>query len=249
MVASELEPRERLVWSADVPDLQALLDRIGAKPDLQVIKIDRLFVETHGLDVIGSLQQLGIQVFYDAKLVEIPSKIEALTKKIVERRPAMLNCMGTCVSNGVMEVTPDQSELDGLKRFADVCREADVMPIGVTVLTSKTLRVAQQEFRAAAPTQVLRYVRWLNEAGFGGVVCSPQEVAVIRGESQHDHLELWTPGVRLPGGDTQDQARTDTPGGAIAAGATRVISGRELTNDDDGSNCDRMIAEIAAAAA
>lgn len=71
------------------------------------------------------------------------------------------------------------------------------------------------------------------------------EVAAIK--VAFPEMKPITPGVRLAGGDTQDQARTDTPGGAIRSGAWAVVSGRELTNDETGENFDRIVADIEAA--
>ncbi len=55
------------------------------------------------------------------------------------------------------------------------------------------------------------------EAGAQGVVCSPQEVAAVRGEVGRG-ITLITPGVRLAGADAHDQARVATPEQALPSG-------------------------------
>lgn len=245
---TSLEPQDRIIWSADVSDMVTLMARLPPESPIHVVKIDRAFAERQTLDVIDQLNERGIQVFDDAKLVEIPSKLEELARIHVAHRPAMLNCMAGSVSSGEMNGL-NASELDGLRRFADVCNEAEVMPVGVTVLTSKKAQIVEQEFRRAATKQVVQYVQWLHEAGFGGVVCSPHEAIEIRRNTEFDHLELLTPGVRLPGSDSHDQARVTTPGQAVEHGATRVVCGRDLTGDPSGQNFDRILQEIIAAEA
>ena len=251
-----LEPQQRLIWSADVATPDEVLARIKAEPRIRVIKVDRLFIDRHGLEIVRCLVNVlddhGVQVFLDSKLIEIPSKLEELARlHATFVHPAMLNCMAGCISNGKMTLAPGDGELDGLKRFADVCNTHGVMPVGVTVLTSKDGAIVEDEFNSRPPIgQVLYYVDRLIAAGFGGVVCSPMEVAAIR-SLRADDLELLTPGVRLPGGSTQDQAeeRVATPGEAIRLGATRVVAGREITRDIEGQNLDRMLAEIKTAEA
>ena len=46
-------------------------------------------------------------------------------------------------------------------------------------------------------------------------------------------LRTMVPGIRLAGGDANDQARVDTPGDAIARGADWLVIGRAVTGADD----------------
>ena len=46
-------------------------------------------------------------------------------------------------------------------------------------------------------------------------------------------LQVVVPGTRPAGADTHDQARTDTPEAALAAGATMLVIGRAVTAAGD----------------
>ena len=139
----------------------------------------------------------------------------------------------------------DRDKIDGLKRFADACHEAGTKSCGVTVLTSKTPQVIDQEFNGRdSKEQVLEYVAMLLACGFTDVVCSPKEVPIIRAESSFDVLELNTPGIRPAGADQDDQARAATPEGARAAGADRLIIGRPITKGDLAENLRSIVASI-----
>ena len=46
-------------------------------------------------------------------------------------------------------------------------------------------------------------------------------------------LRLLIPGIRLPGGDTHDQARVVTPEAALNAGASYLVLGRAVTATTD----------------
>jgi orotidine-5'-phosphate decarboxylase len=63
-------------------------------------------------------------------------------------------------------------------------------------------------------------------SGVGGLVCSAQEAAALRG--LYPKLVLCTPGIRPAGSEAGDQARTETPEGAIRAGADLLVVGRPL---------------------
>jgi orotidine-5'-phosphate decarboxylase len=67
--------------------------------------------------------------------------------------------------------------------------------------------------------------------GCGGVVCSVHEVLAVKTASPD--LLAVVPGIRLPGGDTHDQARTGGPGEALAAGADVLVVGRAVTAAPD----------------
>lgn len=222
----------RLVWSADVPDVATLLVKLDEMPGLQLVKIDRLFVDTNGYDVFGELRERGKRPFFDAKDIEIPVKLEGLAKvQIAKARPWMLNCMAGGESSDVLH-DPNINEIDGLKRFADVCHVNGVLPCAVTVLTTKKPDVVQREFNGRTfVEQVLYYVDVLNRCGFTDIVCSPEETTAIRTDGQFDHLKLNTPGVRPAGSAARDQARINTPAGALRNGASRIIIGRPITDD------------------
>jgi orotidine-5'-phosphate decarboxylase len=222
---------DRIIWSADVPTMKALGRGIHAMNGLKVVKIDRLFMERRNPSIIKRIQEdHGVHVFDDAKMVEIPTKLEELALTHLKYRPWMLNCMAGAVST--MELH-DPKTMDGLKRFADACHRFDTRPCAVTVLTSKDEEIVYREFNGKkSADQVLFYVGLLFACGFTDVVCSPLEVPLIRAESQFDSLDLNTPGIVLAGANANDQERTDTPTGALRGGATRLVIGRALTDGD-----------------
>lgn len=239
----------RIIWSADVPDEHAVLRHLDLMPGLRRVKIDRVFVEKHGKFIMAALKDRGIDVFYDAKYVEVASKLEELAKLGVEQEPWMVNCMAGSVSNEDMTIHEKRDLMDGLKRFADVCLAAGTKPCGVTVLTSKTPEVVAAEFNGrSAIDQVLRYVEWLIDAGFTDVVCSPLEVKPIR-DRFGDTIQLDTPGIRFADSAADDQARVATPRSAIEGGSTCIIMGRPLHNGDPAANFARAVAEVEAALA
>ncbi len=240
-----MDPLDRIIWSADVVDEAALMAALDLMPNLRIVKIDRLFVTDIGLGVIDRLNDRGIKVFDDAKLIEIPTKLVGLAEKHLKHKPYMLNCMAGAQSTGILSAD-DPNLQEALKRFADACHKAGTKPCGVTVLTSKSPKVVASEFNYRTPVeQVLYYAEALLFSGFTDIVCSPQEIAAIRAERRFDELSLNTPGIRPAGSDKGDQARSDTPSAAIATGATRLVIGRPITNGVPAENLEKIVDEIA----
>ncbi len=234
---------EVIIWSADVPDEETMMGCLDRLPHLKAIKVDRLFLTGTDHSVIDRLNDRGLLVFDDAKIIEIPSKLAAIAEKHLKHRPWMLNCMAGAISNGVYS---EAEQLDGLMQFADACHSVGTRPCGVTVLTSKSAEVVREEFNGRSSVdQVLYYVEQLLIAGFTDVVCSTEEVAAIRSESRFDSLALNVPGIRLPSSSQDDQARVGTPGGTLEAGATRLVIGRDLTSNP-AENWDKIVGHILA---
>lgn len=105
--------------------------------------------------------------------------------------------------------------------------------LAVTVLTS--------EPDASAFGERLELARI---AGCDGVVCSALEASRPGAVG----LRAMVPGIRLAGGDGNDQARVATPGGAIAAGADWIVVARAVTAAaDPEAAAATAAAEVAAA--
>lgn len=240
---TESDVFERICWSADVPDSPTMFGYLRDMSKLRKIKVDRLFVDTNGFRTLADLREFGLDVFDDAKISEIPSKLEAVARVHVAYRPWMLNCMASSASGGLVSAD-DRDELEGLKRFADVCHEHDVRPCAVTVLTSKKPEFVRVEFGKSTEEQVLFYVELLLGCGFTDVVCSPLEVPLIRSESRFDGLSLVTPGIKRGGGSNADQARSNTPAGAFSAGSDILVIGRDLTTGNPAENLDAIVTEV-----
>jgi len=239
-----MDAMSRIIWSADAKDEKELTGFLDKMPELRIVKIDRAFVTMFGLGVMDRIRDRGLQIFDDAKIVEIPSKVVLIAEMHLKYRPYMLNCMAGALSSGIYE-HDDLNKIDGLKRFADVCHAAGTKPCGVTVLTSKEPDIVESEFNRTPVEQVLYYVEKLLNCGFTDVVCSPRELQAIRNEKRFDGLDLNTPGIRPLGSAKGDQARSDTPESAILAGATRLVIGRPITVGDPAENLRKIAASIA----
>ena len=94
---------------------------------------------------------------------------------------------------------------------------------------------------------MLRLARLAEASGVDGVVCSPKEAAILRGEIG-DKFSLIVPGVRPDWAVADDQKRVMTPGEAVAAGADHLVIGRPITRAQDPVGAARRIADEISAA-
>ncbi len=96
----------------------------------------------------------------------------------------------------------------------------------MTVLTSlKGPDLAEVGVAADVAAQVVRLAGLAKAAGLDGVVCSPQEIEVLRREFGRE-LVVVTPGIRPLWAAAQDQKRVMTPAEAVAKGADYLVIGR-----------------------
>jgi orotidine-5'-phosphate decarboxylase len=95
---------------------------------------------------------------------------------------------------------------------------------------------------ASPADQVLRLAKLAQASGIDGMVCSPEEVAMLRKETGPNTL-LVIPGIRPAGSEVGDQKRIATPAQAIADGASLLVVGRPITRAADPAASARAILE------
>ena len=101
--------------------------------------------------------------------------------------------------------------------------------IGVTVLTSlETNDLVEVGFAGEPKQLVSRLAGITQECGLDGVVCSPEEVRMLR-EQRGEDFVLVTPGIRPAGSDSNDQKRIMTPAQALSDGSSYLVIGRPIT--------------------
>jgi orotidine-5'-phosphate decarboxylase len=159
-----------------------------------------------------------VAVFLDLKLHDIPATVAGAARAVGRLRPAMLTvhaAAGAAAIRAAVQAAPDTKI------------------VAVTVLTSLCAADLDEIGLAGPVSDAVRRLAVLAvKAGARGLVCSPQEVAAVRGEVG-PQITLITPGVRPTGSDAHDQARIATPEQALRAGADLLVIGRPITGAAD----------------
>ena len=216
-IGSSEELRSKLALALDVDDVVVAL-RLARElqPWFGVAKVGLELFAAAGPDAVSALTSLGYDVFLDLKLHDIPTTVgrAASVAGAYGVRYLTLHAMG----GGPML----RAGVEGLHRGAAEAGLERPIALAVTVLTSDA---------DAPPHIVPKRVQIALEAGCDGLVCGAPDVADVR--QLAPRLTVVVPGTRPAGTDTHDQARTDTPAAALAAGADLLVVGRAVTAASD----------------
>jgi orotidine-5'-phosphate decarboxylase len=215
------EPRVivALDFPVEAPAL-ALADRLD--PGRCRLKVGKELFTRLGPGFVERLAALGFQVFLDLKFHDIPSTAAAACAAAADLGVWMLN----------LHASGGRRMMDAARERLAQCANPPLL-IAVTVLTSLDASDLAEIGCPGEPAQrVLRLARLTRDAGLDGVVCSPQEAAMVRREVGGDFV-LVTPGVRPASAAVGDQKRVMTPSEAVQAGADYLVVGRPITAAPD----------------
>ena len=117
--------------------------------------------------------------------------------------------------------------------------------LGVTVLTSLSDKSLKKTGHTkSVKTLVIHQAKLAKSAGLDGIVCSAKEAKLIKKICKN--MEIVTPGIRLPGDNTQDQNknRVVNPKSAFESGATAIVIGRSITQGSIKNNLQKLIKSL-----
>jgi orotidine-5'-phosphate decarboxylase len=213
----------RIIPALDTGDLaraQALAGALAGSCGLLKVGLE-LFCAA-GAPAVAAIARHA-PVFLDVKLHDIPNTVAGALRSLLPLRPAMVT-LHAGGGPAMVAAARNQAESAGADR---------PLLLAVTVLTSMDAAALAATGVADTPAQqVLRLARMAVAAGADGLVCSPQEAALLRAELGPGPA-LVVPGVRPPGSAAGDQARVATPAEAVAAGADWIVVGRPITAAPD----------------
>ena len=235
---------DRLLVALDVPtaaDAIALADTLRGA--VGGFKIGSQLFTAAGPDIVRTLVGRGDRIFLDLKFHDIPNTVAGAVAEATKLGVWMLNvhASGGAAMLDAARVAAHGAVAPGKSR---------PLVIAVTVLTSLDQATLNSVGVAATPMdQVVRLARLVQDAGLDGVVASPRETAAIRAACGTS-FAIVTPGIRGGSAErtdaksgSEDQQRTSTPAGAIAAGSSYLVIGRPITAATDPREAARRIAE------
>ncbi len=201
-------------------------------PHVGAFKIGLGLLHGAGPGAATALVDLGKPVFADAKLHDIPSQVEAAARRLGRLGVRWVTAH---VSGGRAMLEAAQEGLTSSSGgYAGI--------LGVTVLTSLGEPDLTAVGIASSPGKLVsKMSRVAHQAGCEGVICSPQELAVVG--SVAPGLLRITPGVRPVGAEKGDQERVMTPSEARQRGADWLVIGRPITRAADPQQAAAAIAE------
>ena len=212
--------------TADLGQALALADAVSGYA--AGVKLGLEFFSAHGPDGVRRVTALGLPVFLDVKLHDIPNTVAKAVKALAPLEPAIL--------------TVHASGGRAMLQAAKAAAPAGTKVVGVTVLTSlDDSDLAAAGVHGSPADQVARLAALARESGIDGIVCSGAEVAQARASWPDGFFVV--PGVRPTGADAGDQKRIVTPRQALADGASALVIGRPITGASDPRRAIMDIAE------
>lgn len=208
----------RVIVAIDTANLEQAVAWAGAVlPYVGMFKLGLEFFLAHGAPGVRAVA--GRPIFLDLKLHDIPNTVAGGVRAVLPLAPRMLTVHA---AGGAAMIAAAREASEG-------ARAARPLILAVTVLTSlDAAALAATGVPDAPADQVLRLARLAVSAGADGLVCSPQEVALLRAALGPD-VTLVVPGIRPVGSAAGDQARVTTPSEAVSAGADWIVVGRPIT--------------------
>lgn len=209
----------RIYVALDTPELaraRALASKV--RHHVGGIKLGLEFFMANGPDGVREMGELGLPIFLDLKLHDIPNTVAKAVQSLRALNPAILT----------VHAAGGRAMLEDAKAAAP----EGTRVVAVTTLTSlDTEDLGSIGIVGSASDQVLRLAALAHEAGLDGVVCSGAEVAAVRRQWPKGFFVV--PGVRPANGAAGDQKRVVTPRAAVDAGASIIVVGRPITNAAD----------------
>ena len=198
--------------------------------EIGMLKVGLELFVAEGPAIVGIGRELGLPVFLDLKLHDIPETVE----RAVERAAKLGARLVTVHAAGGRAM---------LRRAVEKTKGTELSICAVTILTSLDDKdLGDIGLAGTAREAATKLAKMAFEEGVRWFVCSPAEVASLRAALGSEAM-LVTPGVRPAGADKGDQKRTATPEQAIADGASWVVVGRPIRDASDRRGAARAIAE------
>lgn len=180
------------------------------------VKIGMELFYSEGFRVIDFAKNLGLKIFLDLKIHDIPNTAYSTIKSLNKYEVDIINVHAL---GGKEMMTKAKEAIDKAKLIA------------VTHLTSTNQESLEKDLLIYTPIDraVLHLANKAKESGLDGIVCSSLETKIIKENLGQDFLTIC-PGIRFDNSNTNDdQKRTNTPKQAFANGADYIVIGRPIT--------------------
>ena len=213
-----METKNYIFCALDFSDLeQTVTFAEKIKDHIGGIKLGLEFFTKNGPNGVEKMKKIGLPIFLDLKLHDIPNTVKQSFKNVLDLKP---NYLTVHLSGGYKMI----EELQGVKKETKI--------IGVSMLTSLDNEdLKKMGYNLGQKNFVHNLVKIGVEAGIDGIVSSPKEVKELRKE--YGNLIFVTPGIRLPNDSNDDQKRIESPKLAVEVGSNILVIGRPITKSKD----------------
>lgn len=200
------------------------------------VKLGLEFFVANGPSAMAEVAALGLPLFLDLKLHDIPNTVAGAMKGVARLAPALT----TVHASGGVDMM--RAAVEAARNEAARLGKPVTKVLAVTILTSlDQSAVSAVGFAGTVLDQVRRLADLAQAAGMDGLVCSPHEVETLRAQVGAG-MTLVVPGIRPAWAAAGDQKRVMTPREAVERGADVLVIGRPITGHADPAEAVRLIA-------
>ncbi len=221
-----MEEKDRIILALDVDSPEEALKLVKELKDLVgAFKIGMQLYNSIGPSIVSKINLLGGKTFVDLKFHDIPNTVGAAGRVMTRLHAFMFNVHAAGGREMMVKAVQE------VKKEADKLGATPPIMLAVTVLTSISQKELEEEMQISQiqlPDLVVKWAVMAKEAGMDGVVCSPQEIELIKKACGPEFLTV-TPGIRPAWAAANDQKRFTTPAQALAMGGDYMVIGRPIT--------------------
>ncbi len=196
------------------------------KNQIAGVKIGTELYAICGTEGIRKFKELGVEIFLDLKLHDIPNQVKKTVSAITT-----LNCVKylTIHTSGNYEMLKAAQEAAG----------NSIELLGVTVLTSQS-NLEGVGVKNTVVDQIKLLVNLAIKSNISGVIASGQDISVVRSLSKN--LKIFCPGIRGDG-DKQDQKRVMSYANFLKVADDKcfAVIGRPIIEGDPVQNIKKII--------
>ena len=226
--------------TGDVGSARSLLERLDGT--IGGVKLGAAFVMENGLTSVGAIASLGLPVWLDLKLLEIPREVARTVRAASESGAALVTIHalgGAHMMRAAMAAALGAADAGGRTRLKIVA---------VPLLTDiEDEEVSALGMSGPVGDQVCRLGILAHECGVDGAWTSADDLVALRERCGPDFM-LIVSGIRPVWSKSDDRKHIITPGDALRRGADYLVVGRPITQADDPRDAAARIAEEMAAA-
>ena len=233
-----MESKDRLIFALDVESLNEAEDWVCRLKDYAgVFKVGKELFTRCGPEVVEKILNYGSKVFLDLKFHDIPT---TAAKAGIQAAKLGVSIFNVHAFGGREMMTKVADEVK------NVCVKDNIkkpLIMAVTILTSLGEKdIKELGINRSLPDEVAYLAKLAMNCGLDGVVCSPKEIGLIKGECGKD-FKVITPGIRSSHDAPDDQKRSATASEAIKLGADFIVVGRPIRSSPDPVEAARKILE------
>lgn len=221
----------QLITGIDLDTPEEALTLIDAAAGCEWFKVGSQLFTRCGPPIVRQLLDRGKQVMLDLKFHDIPNTVAKGARAAADLGASLFTLHA---SGGRKMIAAAREAVEG----------TPARILAVTVLTSFTDESLRCDvgIPETAAQAVKRFAAMAVESGAHGLVCSPQEISLVR-ETVGAGPIIVTPGIRPAWADADDQARIMTPRQAAQAGSDFIVVARPIAKHKNPAEAVRLIQE------